>query len=84
MNGSERWEKYRKSCARTEEFFVSKYGIEEGKKRWDNYRKKQSETNTFEYKQKVYGWTKEQFDEYNKSRAVTLKNLIKKYGKEEG
>ena len=84
IEGKSRWEKYRKSCARTEEFFVNKYGKDEGLKRWNEYRRKQSVTNTFEYKEKVYGWSKEQFDEYNKSRAVTLKNLVKKYGEDEG
>ena len=67
------------------ERFITIYGIEEGKKRWDSYCKKQAESNTFEYK-KRNGLieTKEQFDEYNKSRAVTLKNQIKKYGDVEG
>lgn len=63
---------------------IEKYGEEEGRKKWDNYCKKQSETNTYEYKRDKYGWTKEQFDEYNASRAVTKKNLIKRWGKKEG
>lgn len=84
LNGKLRWENYKKGCARTEEFFVNKYGESDGLRRWNEYRHKQSITNTFEYKAKVYGWTREQFDEYNKSRAVTLKNLVKKYGEVEG
>ena len=63
---------------------IEKYGEEEGKKMWDRYCKKQSETNTYEYKKEKYGWTEDQFKEYNKSRAVTLKNLIKRHGEEEG
>lgn len=63
---------------------IEKYEEEEGKKKWDNYCKRQSETNTYEYKKEKYGWTKEQFDQYNASRAVTKKNLIKRWGKEEG
>ena len=74
----------RNNYAMTKNKMISKYGEEEGNKRWEDYCKKQSETNTFEYKKKVYGWTEEEFKEYNKSRAVTLKNLIKKYGEEEG
>lgn len=71
-------------CARTEEAMIKKYGEEEGKKRWQIYCDKQSITNTFEYKKEKYGWSKKDFNNYNKSRAVTLENLIKKYGNEEG
>jgi very-short-patch-repair endonuclease len=63
---------------------VKKYGELEGKIRYDQYREKQAYTNTFEYKQKMYGWTKEQFDEFNRSRAITVENLVKKYGEDEG
>ena len=63
---------------------IQKYGKDIGSQKWQSYIKKQAETNTFEYKQKKYGWTKEQFDEYNQSRAVTLKNMIRRYGKEDG
>ena len=61
-----------------------RYGKEEGKKKFEDYKKKQAYSNSFEYKQKKYGWTKEQYDEFNKSRAITLENLQKKYGKKEG
>ena len=74
----------RANYAMTKEKMITKYGETNGLIRWENYCKKQSETNTFEYKQKMYGWTEKQFKEYNKSRAVTLNNLIKKHGKEEG
>lgn len=74
----------RKMYAMTKECMIRKYGEQEGMERWEKYCKRQSETNTFEYKHKKYGWTKKQFDEYNKSRSVTLKNLIKRYGEEEG
>ena len=74
----------RNNYALTKEKMINKYGEEEGNKRWEKYCKRQSETNTFEYKQKTYGWTEEEFKKFNKSRAVTLKNLIKKYGEEEG
>lgn len=74
----------RKNYAMTESKMISKYGNEEGQKRWNKYCERQSETNTFEYKHKTYGWSKEEFDAYNKSRSVTLKNLIKRHGKEKG
>lgn len=68
----------------TLECMVFIYGEELGTQKFENYKKVQAETNTFEYKKRKYGFTKEQFEEYNKSRAVTLKNLIKKHGEEEG
>ena len=74
----------RNNYAMTLDKMIEKYGEETGHKKWELYCKRQSETNTFEYKQKTYGWTENQFKEYNKSRAVTLKNLIKKHGEEEG
>ena len=74
----------RANYAMTLNKMIDKYGEDEGRKRWDSYCARQAETNTLEYKQKTYGWTEKQFKEYNKSRAVTLKNLIKKYGEEEG
>lgn len=63
---------------------IKKYGEIEGQIRFDEYKRKQSYTNSFEYKKEKYGWTKEQFNEFNRSRAITVKNMIKKYGEEEG
>jgi hypothetical protein len=63
---------------------IRKYGEEEGKKRWEKYCELQSITNKFEYKKEKYGWTEEDFNKFNKSRAVTLKNMIKKHGEEMG
>ena len=74
----------RANYAMTLNKMIDKYGEDEGTKRWNSYCARQAETNTLEYKQKTYGWTEKQFKEYNKSRAVTLKNLIKKYGEDEG
>lgn len=68
----------------TKETMIRKWGEEEGIKHWEHYCKLQSKTNTFEYKQEKYGWTKEEFDEYNKKRAVTLENLVAKYGEKKG
>lgn len=79
-------EDYRSVCdsyAMTEECMIRKYGEKEGRNRWKKYCAQQSLTNTFEYKHKKYGMTRREFKEYNKSRAVTLENLIDRYGKEE-
>ena len=74
----------RSRYAMTLDKMVSKYGEMEGRERWEKYCRRQSETNTFEYKKEKYGWTEEDFHRYNKSRAVTKKNLISKYGEDEG
>ena len=63
---------------------IKKYGISEGTERWDSYCKKQADSNKFEYKHEKHGMTLEEYDEYNKSRAVTLDNMIKRYGVNEG
>lgn len=76
--------KTNKSKAITLENCILKYGEEKGKDIFLSYCNKQSNKNTFESKHKKYGWTKEQFDSFNKSRAVTLDNLVKKYGEIEG
>lgn len=63
---------------------IKRYGKIEGTNKFNEYRKKQAYSNTYEYKNEKYGWDKKRFDEFNKSRGVTLKNLIKKHGKEQG
>lgn len=68
----------------TESNLIKKYGELEGKAAWEEYRSKQAASNSFEYKQKKYGWTHDQFNEFNKSRAITLSNMIAKYGEEAG
>lgn len=74
----------RSKYAMTESHMIEKYGEEEGRKKWNEYCNIQAKTNTYEYKKEKYGWTKEQFDNYNQSRAVTIENLISRYGEEEG
>lgn len=73
-----------KSTAITLDNLIRKYGKEEGQKRWDIYRKKQAYSNTLEYKEKKYGWDTKKFNDYNSSRAVTLENLVKRYGEVKG
>lgn len=73
-----------KTTTLTYENFIIKYGHEDGVKRWNTYCQKQRYSNSYEYKSEKYGWTREQYDEYNESRAITLDNLIKKYGSDCG
>jgi len=73
-----------KKTAVTKENLIKKYGEENGLTRWNTYCQKQAESNTFEYKNKKFGWSKDQFNDYNKSRAVTLENMIEKYGETQG
>ena len=75
---------FKKSICPTLNKMLSKYGEELGKKKWDHYCNLQSVTNSFEYKKEKYGWDENDFKQFNKSRAVTLKNMISKYGEEEG
>lgn len=64
----------------SKEKMVRLYGEKLGLEKWKSYCQKQSLTNTFEYKQQKYGMTREEFKSYNLSRAITLDNMIKKYG----
>lgn len=63
---------------------MKKYGDDEGKLRWEQYKQKQAYSNSYEYKNKKYGWTLEEFNQYNSSRAVTIENMIQKYGEQIG
>ncbi len=71
-------------AAVTERSLTKLYGNEEGAKRWQAYCDKQAETNTLEYKKAKYGMNEKEFKAYNKSRSVTLENLIKRHGEEDG
>ena len=66
------------------EKLIIDYGEEIGRQKWNHYLYKQALTNTKEYKMKVHGMSSQEVDEYNRSRAVTLDNMVKKYGREEG
>ena len=68
----------------TKEKCIKKHGYEKGIKIWNNYCKRQSYTNTLEYKKQKYNWSKEDFKNFNLSRAVTIDNMVKKYGEKEG
>lgn len=66
------------------ESFIKHHGEEEGRRKYEEYTAFQGVKNTYEYKRDHKGWTKEQFNEYNRSRAVTLENMQRRYGEEEG
>ena len=82
------FDEYKKICSQTvavsKKSMIKKWGEIEGIKKWEEYCKKQAITNSFEYKQKKYGWTEKEFKDFNKSRAITIENLINKYGEELG
>lgn len=61
-------------------FFTTQYGERLGEIKFKEVQTFQALTNSKEYK----GMTDEEFKRYNNSRAITLENMIKKYGKEEG
>lgn len=61
-------------------FFTTQYGERLGEIKFKEVQTFQALSNSKEYK----GMTDEEFKRYNNSRAITLKNMIKKYGKEEG
>ena len=73
-----------KGNAQTLYRFFLLHGKTKGILKFSEYKQKQAGSNTFEYKNEKFGWTLEQFEEYNKSRAITLDNMIKKYGNEVG
>lgn len=61
-------------------FFTTQYGERLGEIKFKELQDLQALTNSKEYK----GMTDEEFKQYNNSRAITLKNMIKKYGEEGG
>ncbi len=75
---------HKKSSAVTLDHMIKKHGEEIGKQKFEEYRKKCADTNKIEYKKVRHGWTDEEFKNFNLSRAVTLDNMIKRYGEEIG
>jgi hypothetical protein len=73
-----------KKTSMTLENMIELHGEINGKIKWEQYCLKQAETNSFEYKAEKYNISEDDFKKYNKSRAVTLENLIKKHGEDEG
>jgi len=79
---AKKWKK--ENYAITKDNLIKKHGHDEGIIKWKKYCDLQSKSNSFEYKRDKHGWNIEDFEKYNKSRSVTLDNMIKKYGKENG
>ena len=76
------FDKFNKSRAVTLENLKNKYGNELGEKYFNDYVNKQKITKSKEYMINKFG--EEKTNEINQSKALTLKNYIKKYGGEEG
>ncbi len=69
----------------TIEGYIEKYGEEEGKERYYLSKKRKSYSHTDEYYYERYGDEALSIKENHiKSKTITLENLIKKYGEEEG
>lgn len=83
---SERYKKYKsyKPMSYTLERCQIRYGNKLGDGLFEQYRNKQAYSNSYEYKHKKYGWDENDFNIFNHSRAITLENMIKKYGKVAG
>ncbi len=73
----------KKKIAQSEESYIKKYGEENGKIKWKEYCHKLSIKGTLSG-YLAHGKTEEDWKANNKSRAITLENLSKKYGKIEG
>lgn len=61
-------------------YFTTQFGERLGEIKFKELQTFQALTNSKEYK----GMTDEEFKRYNHSRAITLENMVKKYGEEEG
>lgn len=79
-------EKYNKRRASTLENFIERHGEEKGKQKWNEYIARQKYTKSLDYYIEKYGpkegplkWSKT-----NKMKAITLENMVARYGKEAG
>lgn len=81
----EEWEQYNKNRAMTKENMISRYGETEGLIKWETYTNRQQYTNSKEYYMEKFGenW-EEEFNKTNSAKAITLENMILKYGENEG
>ena len=76
-------ESVKKQMAHSEKSFITRYGESLGRKRWEDYRQQLREKGTLEGFLKK-GKSEADWKKFNDSRAVTLENLTRKYGEEEG
>ena len=81
----EEWDQYNKNRSMTKENMISRYGEVEGLAKWNEYTERQRYTNTKEYYVEKFGgnW-EEEFNKTNSAKAITLENMILKYGEIEG
>ena len=81
----EEWAQYNKNRSMTKENMVSRYGEVEGLAKWNEYTERQRYTNTKEYYVEKFGenW-EEELNKTNSAKAITLENMILKYGEIEG
>ena len=75
----ETFDKFNASRAITKENLIKKYGENIGLIKWNDYVNKQKITKSFEYMVNKFGY--DNALKINKSKAITLYNFIKKYGK---
>ena len=66
------------------EHYIKKYGEKEGLKQYKKMCARQGYTASTKYFVEEKGMAEEQAKEYHASRATTLENYIKRYGKEDG
>ena len=78
----EQFDKYNAERAVTRENMIRRYGEEEGERRWKSYVEKQIRTKSKEYMLAKFGSDK--VNEINKRKAITLENMVRLYGEEEG
>lgn len=67
----------------SEAAFMKKWGIDEGRARWRAYCAKLAKKNTLRAFLEN-GKSEQEWKDYNASRAITLENMTKKYGADEG
>ena len=70
-------------AANSELAYKKRYGEDVGAEKWKQYTQKLSKKNTLDAFL-AKGKTEEDFKNYNADRAITLENLVKKYGQDEG
>ena len=81
----EEWDQYNKNRSMTKENMISRYGEVEGLAKWNEYTERQRYTNMKEYYVEKFGenW-EEELNKTNSAKAITLENMILKYGEIEG
>jgi hypothetical protein len=77
-------DKTRQKLAHSLGSFQQRWGHDDGITRWNDYCSKLAVKNTFQSFQSRRGWTYGEWEAYNVSRGITLANMVKKYGAEEG